>query len=119
MLLSFLVFSFALSSFLRNVVSAEGQKLFTWAVIILNIAASTLLIKSVILHWENVRGEVQAYANAFDKVEPTLIQSAGKEEVSIKNIKSVGDLDSFTDNKGWVSGCLAEYYKVKNVKIVE
>jgi hypothetical protein len=117
MLLLFLIFSFALTSFLRNVISAKKQKLLTWGLIILNIIATTLLIKSVILHWTNVRGEVQVYANAFDKVEPVLIQNAGKEQLSIKNIKGVGDLDSFTDNKGWVAGCLAAYYKIRNIRI--
>lgn len=117
MFISILVFSFALSSLLRNVITTKRNEILTWAIIFLNIATSALLIKSVIMHWTNVRGEVQVYANSFDKVEPLLIQSTGKEQISIKNIKAVGDLDSFTDNNGWVAGCLAEYYKIKNIKI--
>jgi hypothetical protein len=109
-LVCFVVFSFAVVSLiLRSKI--HNLNLLIWIVAILNLMTSFFLIKSVIAHWNLVRSEVQAYANEFDRVEPTLIDSYGKEIMTIKNIKPVGELDSFTDNKGWVSGCLAGYYK--------
>lgn len=112
-LICFVVLSLAVSSLIKP------SSKFLWLVILLNLVTSLLLIKSVILHWNTVRFEVRDYAREFDNIEPKLIESAGKAGLDIKNIKPVGELDSFTDNKSWVASCLAGYYQIKSVKIVE
>jgi hypothetical protein len=118
MFFCFFVFSFSLRSILRKV-TVRYQKSFFWATISLNFFAVVLLVQSMIPHWVAVRAEIQDYAVAFDKLEPLLIESAGVKDISINNIKPVGKLDSFTDNKGWVLGCVAKYYNLKSVKIAK
>lgn len=108
-LLSFLVFSFTARRFLKD-------SLF-WGIVILNIVAVALLFPSVVSHLTFVRSEIKDYATNFDKLETTLKSGRGKEEIAIHNVKSVGELDSFTDNGGWVASCLGRYYKIGSVKI--
>jgi hypothetical protein len=80
-----------------------------WIIVIINIVTSFLLIKSVISNWSGIRNEVKTYAVAWDRAE--------KDLPLLKNITPVGGLDSFTDNKGWVTGCVAGYYKLPIIKI--
>ncbi len=79
--------------------------------VILSFVVSFLLIKSVVGHWTNVRSEVVNYAHSWDNEVNNLPK--------IHNIKPVGELDSFTDNKGWVQGCVAGYYGFESIRIVE
>jgi hypothetical protein len=56
------------------------------------------------------KNEIKEYANKWDKVEDLLIASRGSDEVSVQNIKPVGKLDGFVENKGWVLSCVKAYY---------
>jgi hypothetical protein len=103
-------------SLFNNLIPDKIRNSILWGCVLLNLVTSFLLIKSVINHWNAVRTEIRDYALSFDKIEPKLIEASGK-EISIHNIKPVGELDSFTDNKGWVAGCLTGYYKLKSIKI--
>lgn len=109
-LVCFVVFSFSFATLVK-----PNTKLI-WVVVVINLVASFLLIKSMVLHWDSVRSEIQNYAVEFAKVEPALLNDFDKSELAIKNIKPVGGLDSFTDNGGWVGWCLASHYRVKNIK---
>ncbi len=88
-----------------------GHKLTVEFAVIISLIFSILLTKSTYEHWSSVRSEIKTYASAWDKEVKNL--------PVIHNIKPVGELDSFTDNKGWVSSCLAGYYGLESVKIVE
>lgn len=111
-LFSVFAFSFALRSILGNN--------FSWFIILLNIIFVALISNSTISHWRNVRGEMQIYAQKWDEEKINLEnQIKGGKKPELENIKAVGDLDDFKDNKGWVASCLAGYYQLKSIKIVE
>lgn len=106
----FLYSFFASSFFIVGVVN----KFFNSKIkIILNLALFLNLFFSLILffdfypHWVKIRKEIRDYAIVWD-VEVKNLPEIG-------NIKPVGGLDSFTDNKGWVSSCIAKYYGFNKV----
>ncbi len=74
---------------------------------ILNMFFSVILFFNFYPHWINVRKEVKDYAIAWDVEVRNLPE--------VKNVKPVGGLDSFTDNKGWVSSCIARYYGFEEI----
>lgn len=106
----FLYSFFASSFFIVGVVN----KFFNSKIkIILNLALFLNLFFSLILffdfypHWVKIRKEIRDYAIVWD-VEVKNLPEIG-------NIKPVGGLDSFTDNKGWVFSCIAKYYGFNKV----
>ncbi|MCX6704717.1 MAG: hypothetical protein NT162_00035, partial [Candidatus Woesebacteria bacterium] len=107
----FIFFSFALASLIRS-----NPKI-VWTLVMINLISSFILIKSVITHWSVVYKEVKTYATEWGIVEKDLPYT--KDIVMIKNVIPVGGLDSFTDNNGWVAGCVAGYYNLKDVKIAK
>lgn len=117
MLLSFLAFSFGLKAFLEKILNKKNKKFFGLGIILVNVIFIVLLTTSLIPYWTRVKGEIQNYAVAMDAVKPLLLSSSGKSDISISNIKAVGELDNFTDNKGWVASCLAEYYNIGKVNV--
>jgi len=104
-LVCFAAFSIVVSGFLKP------KSNIVWAVIVLNLVTSVLLVKSVVGTWSNVYSEVKTYATRWDLAE--------KDLPILKNITPVGGLDGFTDNKGWVASCVSGYYGLSNVKITE
>ena len=114
-ILSFVGFSVGITSLMVGYKFLDS-KMFFASLIAIYLVLSIFLIKSMVSHWQNVRTEIKNYAVSFDKIEPTLANSKGRDLV-MKNISPVGELDSFTDNKGWVAGCLAGYYNIKKIEI--
>jgi hypothetical protein len=108
-LLCFFVFAFCLSGILQSYLSVDAKKKILWVVILINFVFSSLVTLSMIKHWSNIRTEIVTYANTWDKEVNNL--------PVIKNIKAVGELDNFTDNKGWVASCLAGYYSLESVTV--
>ena len=107
MFIFFYVLCMLLNKFLKGKL---WNKILT-LVVILNLVSTVLLGKSIILHWSGVKNEISSYANSWDVEVKNLPE--------IHNIKPVGELDSFTDNKGWVSSCISGYYGLENVTIIE
>ena len=108
-LLCFMIFVFSLSMILRRHLSSKVMKYILWGLIFINIVCSLLVITSTVKHWSSVRTEIKDYAVNWDREVKNLPE--------IKNIKPVGGLDSFTDNKGWVTSCLSGYYAPMRVVI--
>jgi len=38
---------------------------------------------------------------------------------TIKNIPSVGKIDGFVENNGWVLGCVKDFYRLEEIKLKE
>lgn len=115
-LVAFFGFSVGTSSLLKKYRFSRSP-VFLTILISVYLAVSVLLVRSLVVHWTAVRAEIKNYAVAFDKVEPSLGESRGNERFTMSNINPVGELDSFTDNKGWVASCVAGYYGIDNIKI--
>ncbi len=107
----FLAFSFCVKILLNSYLPAKVKNWFLWGVVIANLIATFFLIKSTLIHWSGVRSEIVTYAGEWDREEKNI--------PIIKNIKPVGELDSFTDNKGWVTGCITAYYGFDKILIKE
>jgi hypothetical protein len=61
---------------------------------------------------------MQDYASAWDFQEGLIYkQKENGEDVEIKYLKPVGDIDGFVENEGWVSSCAASYYGVDKINI--
>ena len=80
---------------------ASISKSIIWLIIPLFIS-SFLLIKSTYSHWNEVKLEIKS-----------------EMETIINNIKPVGQLDGFIENKGWVAACVASYYGIEMITILE
>lgn len=61
--------------------------------------------------------EIKEYAIQWDRVEQLMIASKASDEVVIPNIKPVGKLDGFVENKGWVLSCIAGYYGLEKIEL--
>ena len=111
-LFSFYVISLSLFGLFNYYFSSDfiKKKIFV-LILFLNFFAIFFLTRSVFSHWLSVRSEIANYAVSWDREVKNLPE--------IKNIKPVGGLDSFTDNKGWVSSCVAAYYGFEKLKIVD
>ena len=111
LLLEFYAISVILNTIIRNTVKGSVIKTMTIGVVMLSFIFCGVLIKSTYEHWNLVRGEIAASASAWDKEVVNLSE--------IHNIKPVGGLDSFTDNKGWVASCVAGYYRLNGLQITD
>ncbi len=74
------------------------------------ITVMVLLINQIRLDWGHVRNEVSEYTTKWDEAEVLLKSNEPKKDVNLKNIQMIGKLDGFTDNKGWILGCISAYY---------
>ena len=111
-LFSFYVISLSLFGLFNYYFSSDFIKKKVFVLILfLNFFAIFFLTRSVFSHWLSVRSEIANYAVSWDREVKNLPE--------IKNIKPVGGLDSFTDNKGWVSSCIVAYYGFEKLKIVD
>lgn len=79
--------------------------------VLINMALFVYLLS---LSFQSAKIEIKRYASEFDSLEQTLVNSKNK-SLEIKNIKSVGKLDDFKDNGGWVASCVAGYYKLDKI----
>ena len=117
---SFFVFCFSGSILLLKNLTVKRTEWLIWVATVLGILASFLLIKSTITHWTGIRGQLADYARQWDQEEKVLMAVSRENEIAtIKNIKPVGELDGFVENKGWVTSCVSGYYQIKNIKIEE
>jgi hypothetical protein len=84
------------------------------------IVSMLFLMKLTVSQWSSIRSQVIDYAKVWDKQEEILLkQPNNNEESVIKNIKPVGGLDGFVENKGWVLGCVRDLYNKNNIKLSE
>ena len=116
----FFIFCFIASVLVKRLLSKKTERWLRLLVTLFFLLASIFLIESTFFHWQEVESQLKNYAKDWDVQEKVLIKAkSGSSPVSIKNIKPVGELDGFTDNKGWVTSCVSGYYQVKNIKIEE
>jgi hypothetical protein len=117
--ISFIIFCFAGSVLCLKIISHKLKKYLIWVVLVFCFASSMFLIKSTISDWGNVRQELTTYARDWDSEKLVFIKAfeSNDKKALIKNIKPVGELDGFTENRGWVLGCVKEYYKLKEIRL--
>jgi hypothetical protein len=115
---SFVVFSISISALFNILLSKKilasiyKFNLFVFFVFII------LLFKSFYSHWGIIKFRMQDYASAWDFQEGLIYkQKENGEDVEIKYLKPVGDIDGFVENEGWVSSCAASYYGVDKINI--
>lgn len=75
-----------------------------------------LLVFQVNRQWGSVRDELKTYATGWDKLETILIDAPDNSVVKVPDLKPVGKLDGFKENKGWVSSCIAGYYNLNQLE---
>lgn len=117
--IGFFIFCFAGSIQLNKILSKEITKYLIWLAILLNFVSSGLLINSTVSHWGKIRTELSNYIQAWEPQEKILLEASrnGEKTATIENVQSVGQLDDFIQNKGWVLGCLRAYYNLKEIKL--
>ncbi|WKZ25971.1 MAG: DUF6056 family protein [bacterium] len=75
-----------------------------------------LLIFQVNNLWGSVHNEIKNYAVSWDVIEKKLIDAPKGSVVNVGELKPVGKLDGFAENKGWVSSCIAGYYNLDSLE---
>lgn len=75
-----------------------------------------LLTLQVNSQWGSVRDELKTYATGWDKIEASLVDAPDGSIVKVPELKPVGKLDGFKENKGWVSSCVAGYYNLNELE---
>lgn len=75
-----------------------------------------LLTFQVSSQWRSVQDELETYATGWDKIETSLIDAPDNSIVMVPELKPVGKLDGFKENKGWVSSCIAGYYNLNELE---
>ena len=75
-----------------------------------------MLIFQVNSQWGSVRDELKTYATGWDKIEASLVDAPDGSIVNVPELKPVGKLDGFKENKGWVSSCIAGYYNLNELE---
>jgi hypothetical protein len=118
-LASFVVFSFAVSILIIKFTKGIVSKYLYWLALLIYLTSSLYLFFSFTSHWRIVRSELEEYAISWDREEAFLRGGEGGRIVEIKNIKPVGGLDGFIENKGWVLGCVRQLYNLKEIRINE
>ncbi|MBP9759254.1 hypothetical protein KBD45_06165 [Candidatus Dojkabacteria bacterium] len=110
-LVLFTIFSVALSQMI-------GKRIPKSVLNLLFVISMAALIYQASCDWGKVKSEVSDYSSKWDQVEVLLLNSKNQLEVLVPNVKSVGKLDGFVENKGWVLSCIKAYYRTGNI-IVE
>lgn len=67
--------------------------------------------------WSSIQDEVKTYALGWDVIEKTLVEAPSGGVVNVPDLKPVGKLDGFLENKAWVSSCIASFYGVESIQI--
>ncbi len=115
--ITLVVFSISVSVAI-NVLWKNKQKVLNKINMFLYLAFITLLFHSFYSHWGIIKFRMQDYARAWDFQEGLIYkQKENGEDVEIKYLKPVGDIDGFVENEGWVSSCAASYYGVDKINI--
>lgn len=83
------------------------------AIFVLLIVLLTFQINK---QWSSVQNELKTYAIGWDKIETSLINAPDGSVVEVPELKPVGKLDGFVENKGWVLGCIAGYYNLDKLE---
>jgi hypothetical protein len=78
------------------------------------ITSLLMLSRNTLRDWRFIKNDLKTYADAWDiQRESIMNQAATGREIVIKYVPPVGHIDGFKDNKGWVTGCAANYFGVK------
>lgn len=80
------------------------------------IVVILLLIFQLNNLWGSVHNEIKNYAVSWDVIEKKLIDASEGSLVNVGELKPVGKLDGFKENKGWVSSCIAGYYNLNGLE---
>lgn len=112
--------SFILSLILLKLLNKTALLIVNKTMTIMLITASVFVTILTYNHWNRLLNEIKTYANEWDLRENEIYKqiAEGKDAITIHYLKPVGELDGFTDNKGWVGGCAAGYYQVKELKVI-
>jgi hypothetical protein len=78
-----------------------------------------LLARHVYRDWRFLRNDLATYAYYWDIEETKLILAESEDTVFIKDVWTVGELDGFVENKGWVARCASFYYKVDKIEVYD
>jgi|GEM_PF-5635402 len=116
-LFSFFIFSFTGSILIHKFANKNCKKYLNFTAIIVYFTSVTFLVLSTLSHWSFVRKELENYAYNWDREERVLIDAKDVGSAEINSIKPVGELDGFTENEGWVLGCVRQYYGLKEIKL--
>jgi hypothetical protein len=109
-----IIYSVIISSISLNQLFAKYiPKLLSKVIFIVLIV---MMIFQVNTQWGSVRQELKVYASGWDKVETILIDAPDGSTVDVGELKPVGKLDGFKENKGWVSSCIAGYYNLDKLE---
>ncbi len=106
---SVIIASVALAQLYGKYINSMVSKIIFFILII-------LLILQVNSQWGSVRDELKTYATGWDKIEASLIDAPANSVVKVPDLKPVGKLDGFKENKGWVSSCIAGYYNLNQLE---
>lgn len=88
--------------------------------ILLYLTSMALLFHSFYSHWHVLRYRMEDYARRWDIQEQKIYsQKNDNNDIVIKYVRPVGDIDGFIENEGWVSTCAAVYYQVDKIRVVE
>jgi hypothetical protein len=110
-LFCFFAFSVLFWNLIYNRINGKAQGKIFWIISSLYLISSFLVGASIWKNWTRTKTEIKTYAVLWDMEVKNL--------PNIKNIQSVGGLDDFKGNGGWVASCVSEYYGYKNVTIIE
>lgn len=81
------------------------------------IVLIVMMMFQVSTQWRSVYVELKTYANGWDVIEAKLIDTKDSSIVNVPELKPVGKLDGFVENKGWVLGCIKGYYKTGEIVV--
>jgi len=77
-------------------------------------ASMGLLARDTWRRWKFLKNDLRTYADAWDIQRESIgAQAKQGERIVIDYIPPVGRIDGFKDNKGWVTGCAADYFGVE------
>lgn len=113
----FFVFSFYTSLIFIKVVKKSWQEVLVYIMLVVVLIMSLRLVKEVFVHWQIIKWDMATYSTVMYKNEKVLNESHKTGTVPIINNATVGGLDSFTDNDGWVLSCVKGYYQVSEIKL--
>jgi hypothetical protein len=110
-----IIYSVIIASIALNQLFAKYiPKLLSKLIFIVLIVMMTFQVNT---HWGSVYVELKTYANGWDVIEAKLIDTKASSTVNVPELKPVGKLDGFVENKGWVLGCIKGYYKTGEIVV--
>lgn len=120
-LIEFLIFSFIMTALAGKYLKSQIiEKLNKYRNLICLFFIFVLLIISA-YKVSGIRNELKLYASLWDQEEKNIKQqkSEGTGSVKLNYIGSVGKLDGFSENGGWVANCVKDYFGFKSVEVIK